>query len=844
MLLNEQQNPTVEVEQQGAKSTSLVGDQAQIFQVEGNLYYHDIGRQTTKSNVCPLSTIPEPGILIEREQLLQEVEPFFRQTSFKVLLLEGLGGIGKTVFAAYACRMYRQEFQGVYWGSCCSRSSAERFCQELYSVFSRHDPVLQRQEEEDRELTLQDRIYDILQRLEQHKLLLVFDDFHTLLDRNGRIQNAELEMFFQQLIQAGHQSKLLLISRRSILLLHQPAGISMRKRLVELTHSGTITLLERLGMQVSSEQAYALHQKVGGHPLALRLLAELYERGCSLHRILSEPFQELTRESRELCNECFDWIWERLQTEEYEVLQGVCTFRLPIPLDAVNIPGRELADLQNESAEISLLESIVQFLYEHCLLERQQEEDEKCTYATPGLVREVVFHSLTKPQQQARHFKAAMYWITEENGRNSGNCEKTQGWEEAIYHSLQAGEIEQAIKLAISLSEDLRRRGFALMAQKILLDIEKILITDEDRAASYNQLGNIAILRGDHTRALQWYFQARQIWEGLEHQEGLAIVDNNIGTVYSVRGEYTEALHWYANTKNIFEQMQQQEPGLATSYNNLGFVHACLGQYALALQYHEKARDIQQRLNLEADLASSYNNIGFLYDSQKKYSLALEYYEQARQIREWLGLEADLAESYNNIGAVYAAQEEYETALNYYQKAHAILERLGLEVNLARCYNNIGLVQTKEGDLASALESYEQARAIQQRLGLDVDLAKTYNNIGVAYACQEDEASTEIALTYYERAREIQERLELDTYLALTLSNIGQIYYQRRDFQRAKYALERALAIRKKINEGDVEPDMTVLEQIQNNLCQESRWNIRMFKRLSRYFKLMYRNQA
>lgn len=838
--MSEQRHHAIDVKQQGSKSTSLVGDQARIFQIEGNLYYQEAEPEKAALRVYPSSPIPEPGLLLDREQDLRDVEPFFRRNSSKVLILEGLGGIGKTAFAAHACRTFRHEFQDIYWGNCAPHTSVQRVCQELYSLFARHDPSFQGFLGETHELSWQDTLQTLVQRLDQGKFLLVFDNVEILLDRDGRIYNAEFEEFFQLIIQAGHQSKLILISRRSILLLRQPAGIRMKKRLSGLTLAGTKIFLEKLGMRLIHEQARVLQEKVGGHPLALRIVADVYERGFSFQRIMAEPFRDLSRESAELCDELFSWIWERLTAQEREILQGFCTFRLPVPIEAVNMFGAPLPEFQEEPVEIPLLERLVRLLYEHCLLERKQEHEREDRYFAPELVHEVVFRNLSPPQQHTHHFKAAMYWVTQECCQKPLRHDVLQERQEAIYHSLQAGETEQTAKLALALADDLCRYGVGTLAQKVLLETEEALVSDDHRAAAYNQHGNIALLRGNLRQALQCYFQAREIWQRLNNQEGIATVDNNLGSVYTARGEYAEALRWYENTKNIFIQLRQ-EPGLAASYNNLGFVHACLGRYVIALQYHEKAREIQQRLHLEADLAGSYNNIGFLYDTQQEYELALEYYEQARQIRQRLHLEVDLAESYNNIGGVYKAQEHYKTAMSYYHQAREILERLGSEVNLARCYNNIGLVYTERGDLAHALEYYERARTIQQRLGLDVDLAKTYNNIGVMYAYQENEASCEIALEYYEWARQIQERLGLDMHLAVTLSNIGQVYYQQGAYQRAKHALELAIAIRKKLNEWDLESDLALLAQIQHRLFREHQWNHeRLFNRLRAYITQFY----
>ena len=266
--MSEQRNHAIDVEQQGSKSTSLIGDQARIFQIEGNLYYQEAASNKATPRVYPPSPIPEPGILLDREQELMEVEPFFRQNAYKVLMLEGLGGIGKTAFAAYACRTFRQEFQDIYWGYCSAQSRVERFCQELYSLFARHDQASQHLFCAEQGFSWQDRLHDIVQWLDHYKFLLVFDNMETLLDRDGRIHNAESEGFFQHIIQAGHQSKLLLISSRSILFLRQPAGIRMKKRLGGLTAAGTKIFLEKLGMELVYEQVQSLHDKVGGHPLA------------------------------------------------------------------------------------------------------------------------------------------------------------------------------------------------------------------------------------------------------------------------------------------------------------------------------------------------------------------------------------------------------------------------------------------------------------------------------------------------------------------------------------------------------------------------------------------------
>ncbi len=82
--------------------------------------------------------------------------------------------------------------------------------------------------------------------------------------------------------------------------------------------SSTKNLLAKLRMSVSTEQLRALHQKAEGHPLILRIIAELYDRGLPLDRLLTISFRNSSRESKGLSDPLFSELWEVMSIEEAE----------------------------------------------------------------------------------------------------------------------------------------------------------------------------------------------------------------------------------------------------------------------------------------------------------------------------------------------------------------------------------------------------------------------------------------------------------------------------------------------------------------------------------------------
>ena len=339
---------------------------------------------------------------------------------------------------------------------------------------------------------------------------------------------------------------------------------------------------------------------------------------------------------------------------------------------------------------------------------------------------------------------------------------------------------------------------------------------DVSAGTLFNNIAGVYSNQGDYAKALEYYGKALAISErvlGKDHPS-TATMYNNIAGVYYSQGNYGKALEYYGKVLAISERVLWKEhPDTAVTYNNIGEVYRAQGDYAKALEYYGKALAIRERVlwKEHPDTATMYNNMALVYDEQADYAKALEYYGKALAIRERvLGPEhPDTATTYNNIAWVYSDQGDYGKSLEYSWKALAIQERLlGQEhPDTAATYNNIAGVYRAQGDYAKALEYYGKTLAISERvLGKEhPSTATTYNNMALVYSEQGDYAK---ALEYYGKALAISERV-LGTehpYTARTYNNIAGVYSDQGDYGKSLEYSWKALAIQERLL-GQEHPD-------------------------------------
>ena len=167
---------------------------------------------------------------------------------------------------------------------------------------------------------------------------------------------------------------------------------------------------------------------------------------------------------------------------------------------------------------------------------------------------------------------------------------------------------------------------------------ERMLPGDHlDLAQSYNNVGMACGVLGDHKKALEYQLKALEIRERAlppDHPD-LAASYNNVGGTYGALGDHKRALEYQLKVLAILEQvLDSDHPSLAISYGNIGSTYRTLGESQKALEYELKVISIFEKV-LPKDhphLALSFGNIAITYYALGRIGEAATHMRRAAEI--------------------------------------------------------------------------------------------------------------------------------------------------------------------------------------------------------------------
>ncbi|CAF3909655.1 unnamed protein product, partial [Rotaria sp. Silwood1] len=294
----------------------------------------------------------------------------------------------------------------------------------------------------------------------------------------------------------------------------------------------------------------------------------------------------------------------------------------------------------------------------------------------------------------------------------------------------------------------------------------------EDIPIIYNNIGLVYDLKGNHTRALQYYNKSLTLLDTMsqDNQSLLALNYNNLAAAYFAKKDYQTAILFY----NMTLKVQTNPADLATTYNNFGELSREIGDFDSALKSFKTSLEMSLKVlpNCHPDLAATYSNIANVQLEMENYGEALINYKKALDIA-LISIANDnscLLQLHNSIALIYFIQENYDEALNHFNKALK-LELPHEFLSLSIIHSSIAETYHKKHEYDLALQSYDNCLNIQlNHLSSYLpDRATTYRNIALVYKSKKDSKQV---ISYYNKS--------LDIYKTIFPSkhpDLGSVYH-------------------------------------------------------------------
>lgn len=251
-------------------------------------------------------------------------------------------------------------------------------------------------------------------------------------------------------------------------------------------------------------------------------------------------------------------------------------------------------------------------------------------------------------------------------------------------------------------------------------------------AAALHLQGTSFYVKGDNTKALEYFHRSLKIREDINDESGISKSIGNIGLIYQVQGDYPKALVYHKRSLKVLEELDDKK-NYANVLTNIGIIYYYQSDYPKALAYFKRSLKISEEIGNVKGINHSLSNIGAIYKEQGDFAKALEYFHRSLTQLEEIDDKSGINMNLNNIGVCYQEQEDYQKALEYHQRSLKLSEEIGNKHQMSLALSNIGIIYKVQGDFSKGLEYYQRCLKIQDELGDKSGTSLTLHNMGSLY---------------------------------------------------------------------------------------------------------------
>ncbi len=718
----------------------------------GALNWNGTGAKTLSTfRPADVSDLPSPasGLIGRQRELMRIGTELLEEKKPLTVTLHGAGGIGKTALLWQALLRFAPSFELTFAIALDPLPSLESALGRIERSLGLPSPCAN--DTKEREALVRNA-------LTSKRTLLGLDNFETL---NHAVQSQEtleskqvaksLYAFFMSLPAAG--VTLCVTSREKTNLpgehIEEIYGLedAMGGALFYENVSTRKDALNETGLE-------KLSAAVGGHPLALRLLAPIFEEqaGLSLEAFteklqtfLPKASDQWTEEERhESLGACFAFSIENLPKNEEGKNLKIALARMSVfisffaPLFAAPVIANRWYETKNEiDGQNVEAAKFSHALWERGLLERLTFPSGDgniylyrlhpalngfaATYITADdllTVQEIYWRAMCQ-------LASLSYPGSEGSGVYASSFLSTLA-QFSLPDMLKAAQLKRGKETATLLFHlaflythfgDL---DGAIQLYQQSLEIKEGLGDLRGKSAILTAMAQIFITCGDLDKAMKLTGQSLEISQGLSDLQGQAVTLDKMAQIYVTRGDLEKAMKLYQQSLEIVEGMGETKDR-AVMLANMARIHITRGDLDEAMALYQRSLRIVERLGDMKDKAVILNNLGATYFARGDLDRAMGLYQQSLKLKEGLGDLQGKSATLNQMANIYVTRGNLDEAMNLYRQSLEIFDGLrdlrGKSATLA----NMGVVLYKRKDYEASLLAFLEALITVKKIGANPD---------------------------------------------------------------------------------------------------------------------------
>ncbi|MBD2092273.1 tetratricopeptide repeat protein [Microcoleus sp. FACHB-1515] len=230
--------------------------------------------------------------------------------------------------------------------------------------------------------------------------------------------------------------------------------------------------------------------------------------------------------------------------------------------------------------------------------------------------------------------------------------------------------------------------------------------------------------------------------------------------------------------RNIIIPEESRQFAVAVLNFQLGLASQGLRQFDEAKVYYDQALEVFVKYGNRRNQAMVYNNLGVLAQDTRELEQAKTYYKQTSEINLKNEDYFSQAGTYNNLGVVALRLQQFEEAKGYYQQALNIYIQHDALNKQALIYSNLGVVALKLREFNEARACYRQALAIGIKYADYFSQSSIYQGLG---RVAEEKGELDEAKDCYLRSLQIVIECNDDHDLLAALNNFDRLYQLAQD---------------------------------------------------------------